>query len=93
MPQAAAGAPPQTLTSLFAAGPAHAPATVASARPNAPAAPAHRAAAPPSVEIQKLRNEVRRLELLVKKLEAELEAEHKYCAALEAHFKTLQESE
>ncbi len=78
----AAGEPPQTLTSLFAAGPTH-----------APAAPAHRAAAPPAVEIQKLRNEVRRLEFLVKKLEAELEAEHKYCAALEAHFKTLQESE
>jgi DNA-binding response OmpR family regulator len=92
-PQALAGAPPQTLTSLFATGPTHAPATGASARPNAPAAPAQRAGALPSVEIQKLRNEVRRLELLVKKLEAELEAEHKYCAALEAHFKTLQESE
>jgi len=91
-PPAAPGAPPQTLTSLFAAGPTHAPAAGASARPNAPAPP-QRAAAPPSVEIQKLRNEVRRLEFLVKKLEAELEAEHKYCAALEAHFKTLQESE
>lgn len=89
----AGGPPPQTLSSLFAAGPTHAPAAVASARPNAPAAPAHRTAAPPAAEIQKLRNEVRRLEFLVKKLEAELEAEHKYCAALEAHFKTLQESE
>src|SRR6201987_554988 len=37
-------------------------------------------AAPPAV-IQKLRNEIRRLELLVKKLEAELQAEHQYCAA------------
>jgi CheY-like chemotaxis protein len=46
-----------------------------------------------SWEIQKLRNEIRRLELFVKKLQAELEAEHQYCAALEAHFKTLQESE
>jgi DNA-binding response OmpR family regulator len=89
----AGGPPPQTLSSLFAAGPTHAPAAVASARPNAPDAPAHRTAAPPAAEIQKLRNEVRRLEFLVKKLEAELEAEHKYCAALEAHFKTLQESE
>jgi DNA-binding response OmpR family regulator len=44
-------------------------------------------------EIQKLRNELRRLELFVKKLQAELEAEHQYCAALEAHFKALQESE
>jgi CheY-like chemotaxis protein len=65
----------------------------------APAAPpsvsAQRVAAPPAtpppVDVQKLRNEIRRLELLVKKLQAELEAEHQYCAALEAHFKTLQE--
>jgi CheY-like chemotaxis protein len=46
-----------------------------------------------SWEMQKLRNEIRRLELFVKKLQAELEAEHQYCAALEAHFKTLQEGE
>jgi hypothetical protein len=43
--------------------------------------------------MQTLRNEIRRLELFVKKLQAELEAEHQYCAALEAHFKTLQEGE
>jgi CheY-like chemotaxis protein len=48
-------------------------------------------AAPPPADVQKLRNEIRRLELLVKKLQAELEAEHQYCAALEAHFKVLQE--
>ena len=47
----------------------------------------------PSAESHKLRNEIRRLELLVKKLEAELQAEHQYCAALEAHFKLQQESE
>jgi CheY-like chemotaxis protein len=46
-----------------------------------------------SWEMQKLRSEIRRLELFVKKLQAELEAEHQYCAALEAHFKALQESE
>ena len=51
------------------------------------------ATAPNSLEVQKLRNEIRRFELLVKKLQAELEAEHQYCAALEAHFKALQESE
>jgi CheY-like chemotaxis protein len=56
------------------------------------------AAAPRTVpqsngEVHKLRNELRRLELFVKKLQAELEAEHQYCAALEAHFKALQESE
>jgi CheY-like chemotaxis protein len=57
---------------------------------------AETAARPPSQsswEMQKLRNEIRRLELFVKKLQAELEAEHQYCAALEAHFKTLQEGE
>jgi CheY-like chemotaxis protein len=63
-----------------------------------PSAPASRVspappAAVPSAEIQKLKNEIRRFELLVKKLNAELEAEHQYCAALEAYFKTLQESE
>jgi hypothetical protein len=53
----------------------------------------HRTAAPPPAESQKLRNEIRRLELLVKKLQAELEAGRQYCAALEAHIQTLQESE
>lgn len=42
-------------------------------------------------EIQKLRSEIVRLELLVKKLQAELEALRQYSAALEAHFKSLQE--
>ena len=67
--------------------------------PRPSASPASASAIPPrpaaasSAEIQKLRNEIRRLELLVKKLEAELQAEHQYCAALEAHFKLQQESE
>ena len=98
----------QVLTSLFsasAAPAAHAPASPraiaapaapATPRPSAPA-PAPRVAAPAapahSAEAQKLRNEVLRLELLVKRLQAELEAQHQYCAALEAHFKNLQESQ
>jgi len=49
--------------------------------------------APAALELQKLRNEVRRLELFVKKLQAELEAQRQYCTALEAHFKVLQETE
>lgn len=49
-------------------------------------------AAASNAELLRLRNEVRRLELLVRKLQAELEAEHQYCEALEAHVKTLQES-
>jgi len=56
--------------------------------------PPPRTAAPPSsAELTKLRNEVRRLELLVKKLQVELEAQHQYSVALEAHIKTLQEVE
>jgi CheY-like chemotaxis protein len=57
-----------------------------------PAAPPPRIPTPvrPSPDLRSLRNEVLRLELLVKKLQAELEAEHQYCAALEAHFKLLQ---
>lgn len=47
----------------------------------------------PKAEIQKLRNEVRRLELLVKKLQAELEAERNYCAALESQLQAHQETE
>jgi CheY-like chemotaxis protein len=76
--------------------PAHVvPAPLQAARPAPPvvtptAAPA---AAPASADVQKLRNEIRRLELMIKKLQAELEAEHKYCEALEAHFKTIQESQ
>jgi DNA-binding response OmpR family regulator len=57
----------------------------------APVAPA-KVASPPA-EVQKLRNEVRRLELLVKKLQGELEAQRQYCTALEAHVKSVQESE
>lgn len=49
--------------------------------------------AAPSAEMQKLRNEIRRLELFVKKLQAELDAQRQYCSALEAHFKTLQDAE
>jgi len=52
-----------------------------------------KATAASPADLQKLRNEIRRLELLVKKLQAELDAQHQYSAALEAHIKTLQESE
>lgn len=66
-------------------------ASVATAPPPAPqtAAPAPSTS---SAEVQKLRTEVLRLELLVKKLQAALEAEKQYCTALEGHLKTLQES-
>ena len=93
-------APAAPMVSPVAPRAVTAPVVAAAPKPIAPApvAPPARpapapAAAPTSAESQKLRNEIRRLELLVKKLQAELEAEHKYCEALEAHFKTLQESE
>jgi CheY-like chemotaxis protein len=89
----AGGAP---VAATPAAAPPAAQMAAAPPRPVAPFAPAPlpalapRAAAQPSAEIQKLKNEMRRLELLVKKLQAELDAGHEYCAALEAHIKTLQ---
>ena len=102
---AAPRTPPPTLNSLFYTGPsaAAAPGSVAP-RPSAPPAartPARpgppasvpRAAAPATADAHKLRNDMLRLELLVKRLQAELEAKTQYCAALEAHIKSLQESE
>ena len=46
-----------------------------------------------TAEVQKLRFEIQRFEMLVKKLQAELEAERQYVASLESHLKTLQESD
>jgi CheY-like chemotaxis protein len=87
--QRTAGAPAVSASTNLTV-PAPAPPSLVQVTPPVAAAPA---TAPTSAEMQKLRNEIRRLELFVKKLQAELEAEHKYCEALEAHFKTLQESE
>jgi hypothetical protein len=61
--------------------------------PAGTAAPARPAAAssgalPP--DAQRLRLEIQRLELLIRKLQSELEAERQYCQALEAHIRTLQ---
>jgi DNA-binding response OmpR family regulator len=89
--------PTHALTSLFAPTPAPAP------PPSVPAAlhsssavtrgpSVAPAASGSSAEVQKLRTEVLRLELLVKKLEASLDAEKEYSAALEAHLKALQQS-
>ncbi|HEX4073780.1 MAG TPA: response regulator [Candidatus Acidoferrales bacterium] len=94
--------PANSLAGLFSAGPAPVPpiASMASRPGNAAVPVAPRTAGPPpprvavpsSADVQRLRNEILRLELLVKKLQAELEAQHQYCAALEAHFKNLQEA-
>ncbi len=58
----------------------------------APTAPPPRPAAPAnSFEIQRLKGEIMRLELLVKKLQTELAIERQYCQALELQIKALQE--
>lgn len=57
----------------------------------AAALPVPRAPLAPAADVQKLRNEIRRLELFVKKLQSELDAQREYCIALEAHCKTLQD--
>jgi CheY-like chemotaxis protein len=100
--------PSQVLSGLFSAGQAPAePASAAAPRANPapvaapalsaprprPAAPVTGAAIPTAAGVQKLRNEIVRLELLVKKLQAALEAEREYCAALETHLKNLPGSE
>ena len=51
------------------------------------------ASAPASLDLQKMKLELMRLENLVKKLQSELEAEREYTRALEEHVKTLTESE
>jgi CheY-like chemotaxis protein len=94
-------APPHTspaaLNNLFYTGPAQAaprPGAPPAARPAArPSAPVPHPAAPVSHDVHKLRNEIIRLEMLVKRLQAELEAKSQYCTALEAHIKTQQDSE
>jgi CheY-like chemotaxis protein len=71
-----------------------APVATAALRPAAPPSPMPqpKPTGPSGADVQRLRNEILRLELLVKKLQAELEAEHQYCAALEAHFRNVQGS-
>jgi hypothetical protein len=51
------------------------------------------AKAAPLNDAGKLKIEIMRLEGLVKKLQSELQAEREYAKALEAHVKTLQESD
>ena len=66
------------------------PATQAAANGNGSGAAAKAA---PLNDAGKLKIEIMRLEGLVKKLQSELQAEREYSRALEAHVKTLQESD
>src|SRR6266404_7218032 len=55
----------------------------------APFAPVPQRPAPSGVDMQKLRAEISRLELLIKKLQTELQIERQYNQALEVHVRTL----
>ncbi|MFL6301573.1 MAG: PleD family two-component system response regulator [Terriglobales bacterium] len=86
--QYAAPAPPPQ--QYAAAAPAAAPRVI----PPMPQRPVPAGAtAPASLDLQKMKLELMRLENLVKKLQSELEAEREYTRALEEHVKTLTESE
>src|SRR5579863_1896983 len=62
--------------------------------PQAPSSPAGmRAPAGNPQELQKLRMEVKRLESLVKKLQAELASEREYCASLESQLQSVSAAE
>jgi len=71
------------------APPAPAPRSI----PPMPQRPVPAGTAPASLDLQKMKLELMRLENLVKKLQSELEAEREYTRALEEHVKTLTESE
>jgi CheY-like chemotaxis protein len=90
MPFATAAPEPRAIAPVAAAPPGNSTHRAPAASSSAPAVSAGSSNAS-SLEVMKLRNDVRRLEMLVKKLQAELEAEHEYCASLEQHLKTLQE--
>ena len=51
-----------------------------------------RPTAPAGHEVQRLRSEIMRLEMLVKKLQTELQIEREYNQTLEQHIHTLQET-
>ena len=88
--------PPQAARPLVAAAQQRVPglagrvATALPAGVRGPGGPAQ-ASAPPAADMARLQNEIRRLEMLVKKLRAELEAEREYRASLEAQLQTTHE--
>ena len=92
-PRVATAAPPNqpaVQPAFSAAAQAPLPPVQPAPRPAAPS-PAHPGTNP--ADMQKLRLEMLRLEGLVKKLQSELAAEREYSKALEAHVKTLTESD
>jgi|SRR5580704_11196543 CheY-like chemotaxis protein len=94
VPSAVSAAPPAAPPAARVNAPfAAAPPRQAPAGVHAPAPAAPRVPSVPAAEAQKMKNEIRRLEMMVKKLQAQLEAQQQYCAELEAHCKTLQDVE
>jgi CheY-like chemotaxis protein len=84
---------PRALADAFS----HAPAAAPPAHPAAPQRPAsipmpQRPTAPAAHEAQRLRSEIMRLEMLVKKLQTELQIEREYNQTLEQHIHTLQQT-
>jgi len=96
MPQpVAVAAPAAASTPVAQPAPAHGNGSTTAAQPAAGNGngTASSAKAAPLNDAGKLKIEIMRLEGLVKKLQSELQAEREYSRALEAHVKTLQESD
>jgi len=96
MPQpVAVPAPVAASTPVAQPAPAHGNGSTTAAQPAAGNGngTASSAKAAPLNDAGKLKIEIMRLEGLVKKLQSELQAEREYSRALEAHVKTLQESD
>jgi twitching motility two-component system response regulator PilH len=77
---------PRALAEAFV--PRHGDRTVAQQNFEQPGSPSGRPA-PTAADIQKLRSEIARLDLLVKKLQAEMQIERQYTQALELQIQTL----
>ena len=97
VPHHAAPAPPPEMKPAESVWPralaeAFTPRPAAPAAPAAPATPAFRAPAA-SPDVTKLKTEIARLELLVKKLQTELQIERQYNQALEQHLHNLATAE
>jgi len=94
-PAASDAAWPRALADAFTPQQQQAPQQQAPQMPQRPVQPAapQRPAASPAADIQKYRAEILRLELLVKKLQTELQIEREYTQTLEVHCRTLQGTE
>jgi CheY-like chemotaxis protein len=94
MPQPiAVAAPAAASTPVAHPAPAHGNGSTTAAQPAVNGNGTASAKAAPLNDAGKLKIEIMRLEGLVKKLQSELQAEREYSRALEAHVKTLQESD